>query len=119
MKTNYAKFFLPPIFTISYALFLSLGVEALLTYFGLGLGMGPDSDVPSGIELYPKLMPFCLVLAIVALIAFVVILLLNIKCSEKASYTRTIWRIQSVCAFVISIPMMKAWEMLFEVLEKI
>ena len=119
MKTNYARLFMPPIFTISYALFLSLGVEALLTYFGLGFGIGPDSDVPSGIELYPRLMPFCLVLAIVALIAFVVILLLNIKYSEKASYTRAIWIIQSVCAFVISIPMMKAWEMLFEVLEKI
>ena len=119
MKPNYAKFFLPPIFTIFYALFLSLGVEALLTYFGLGFGMGPDSDVPSGIELYPRLMPFCLVLCIVAFIMLGVVLLLNIKCSEKASYTRAIWIIQSVCAFVISIPMMKAWEMLFEVLEKI
>ena len=119
MKTNYAKFFLPPIFTISYALFLSLGVEALLTYFGLGFGIGPDSDVPSGIELYPRLMPFCLVLCIVCLIVLGLILILNIKFSEKASYTRTIWIIQSVCAFVISIPMMKQWEMLFEVLEKI
>ena len=97
---------------VNAALF-SLGIECLLNLLSLSMAISLDSVVK-----YPRFIPFCIVLGIVALLGLVAMLVLNIKISEKLNFTKTIWIFEYVFAFVLSIPMIKIWETLFEFLQK-
>ena len=94
------------------AAFLSLGLESLLSLLSLSVAISLDSA-----ERYPRFIPFCIVVGIVALLGLVAMLILNIKVSEKLNFTKPIWIFEYVFAFVLSIPMIKIWEMLFEFLQ--
>ena len=48
----------------------------------------------------------------------IAMLILNIKFSEKLNFTKTIWIFEYIFALVLSIPMIKLWEMLFDFLQK-
>ena len=98
------------IFTFTNALFLSLGIECLL--YLLVTVMSPFQE-----EL-PKIIPLCAVLGIVALSGLIGVLILSIKFSEKFQFPRAVWFIQYIGGFVLSIPMLKLWELLFDSLEK-
>ena len=95
------------------AALFSLGIECLLNLFSLSMAISLDSVVK-----YPRFIPFCIVLGIVALLGLVAMLVLNIKISEKLNFTKTIWIFEYSLALVLSIPMIKIWEMLFEFLQK-
>ena len=95
------------------AALFSLGIECLLHLLSLSMAISLDS-----VAKYPRFIPFCIVLGIVALLGFVVMFVLNIKASEKLSFTKTIWIFEYTLALVLSIPMIKIWEMLFEFLQK-
>ena len=95
------------------AAFLSLGIESLLNLLSLSMAVSLDSDLK-----YPRFIPFCIVLGIVALLGLIAMLILNIKVSEKREFTKTIWVIQYIFTFVLSIPIIKLWEMLFDFLQK-
>ena len=95
------------------AMFLSLGTECLLNLLSLSMAISLDSAVK-----YPRFVPFCAILGIVALLGLIAMLILNIKFSEKLGFTKTIWFIQYIVAFVLSIPMIKLWEVLFDFLQK-
>ena len=101
------------IFILANATFLSLGAECLLNLLGLAMAISLDSS-PS----YPRFIPFCIVLGIVALLGLVAMLILNVKVSEKLGFTKTIWIFEYVFALVLSLPMIKLWEMLFDFLQK-
>lgn len=104
------------LFTAIYACFFSLGVACLLQLLGVALGVALDGQTV--IRQYPRLIPFCFIVGIICLIALIVLAFLNAKFSKKLNYTKTVWIIQFVCAFVISIPMIKVWEMLLGFLQK-
>lgn len=104
------------LFTAFYTIFFSLGLACLLQLFGVALGVAIDGSAV--IRQYPRLIPFCIVVGILCLIALAALGLLNAKFSKKLNYTKTVWIIQFVCAFVISIPMIKVWEMLLGFLQK-
>ena len=91
---------------------MSLGIECLLNLLGFSMAISLDST-PS----YPRFIPFCLTLGIVALLGLVAMLILNIKISEKLNFTKTIWIFEYSLALVLSIPMIKIWETLFEFLQ--
>ena len=95
------------------AALFSLGIECLLNLLSLSMAISLDSVVK-----YPRFIPFCIVLGIVALLGLVAMLVLNIKISEKLNFTKTIWIFEYVFALGLSIPMIKIWEMLFEFLQK-
>ena len=95
------------------AALFSLGIECLLNLLSLSMAISLDSVVK-----YPRFLPFCIVLGIVALLGLVVMFVLNIKVSEKLNFTKTIWISEYALALVLSIPMIKVWEMLFEFLQK-
>ena len=95
------------------AALFSLGIECLLNLLSLSMAISLDSVVK-----YPKFIPFCIVLGIVALLGLVAMLVLNIKISEKLNFTKTIWIFEYTLALVLSIPMIKNWETLFEFLQK-
>ena len=94
------------------AALFSLGIECLLNLLSLSMAISLDST-PS----YPRFIPFCLTLGIVALLGLVAMLILNIKISEKLNFTKTIWIFEYSLALVLSIPMIKMWETLFEFLQ--
>ena len=101
------------IFILTNAALFSLGIECLLNLLSLSMAISLDSVVK-----YPRFLPFCIVLGIVALLGLVVMFVLNIKVSEKLNFTKTIWISEYALALVLSIPMIKVWEMLFEFLQK-
>lgn len=104
------------LFTAFYAIFFSLGLACLLQLFGVALGVTIDGSAV--IRQYPRLIPFCLIVGVICLVALIALVFLNAKFSKKLNYTKTVWIIQFVCAFVISIPMIKVWEMLLGFLQK-
>ena len=110
------KYFLAIIFVIAYAIFFSIGLECLLNL--LGFSMAISLDGPPVTKQYPRFIPFCFIVGIFALASIIVTFILNLKASEKLGFTKKIWWMEIVIAFVISIPMIKPWEMLFEFLQK-
>ena len=95
------------------AAFLSLGMECLLNLLSLSMAISLDSVVK-----YPRFVHFCVTLGIVSLLGLVAMLVLNIKISEKLNFTKTIWIFEYAFALILSIPMIKLWEILFEFLQK-
>ncbi len=104
-------------FIIAYAAFLSIGLECLLNILGISMGISLDCKSPA--NQYPRFFPFCVIVGLLALVALVLLVILNIKVSERLNYTQRLWFIQSMLAFVVSIPMIKLWEMLFEYMQKV
>ena len=102
-----------PITILANAAFLSLGLECLLNLLGLAMAISVDSSAQ-----YPRFIPFCIVCGIVALLGLIAMLILNIKLSEKLNFTKTIWILEYAFALILSIPMIKLWEILFEFLQK-
>ena len=102
-----------PFSILANAILLSLGMECLLNLLEFAMAISLDST-PS----YPRFIPFCVVLGIVALLGLVAILILNVKNSEKLKFTKLVWLWEYILAFVLSIPMLKLWEMLFDFLHK-
>ncbi|MBE6535508.1 MAG: hypothetical protein E7677_02670 [Ruminococcaceae bacterium] len=102
-----------PITILANAAFLSLGLECLLNLLGLAMAISLDSSMQ-----YPRFIPFCILCGIVALLGLIAMLILNIKLSEKLRFTKSIWLSEYLFAVVLSIPMIKLWEMLFEFLQK-
>lgn len=95
------------------AALLGLGIECLLNLFGIAMAVSLDSSLN-----YPRFIPFCVIMGIVSLLGLVAMLVLNIKISEKLNFTKTIWIFEYALALVLSIPMIKIWEALFDLLQK-
>ena len=112
-KAAYGMLF---VYTVANAALLSLGIECLLNL--LASVMAVSLDAPSAAEQYPRFLPFCMVLGIVALLGLVAVLILNIKSSERLVFTKSAWIFEYVLAAVLSMPMIKLWEMLFDFLHK-
>ena len=103
-------------FVIAYASFLSIGLECLLNLLGLAMAISLDGAAVT--EQYPRFLPFCVITGLLALVLLIATAVLNLKISEKYGLTRKIWITQSIISVVISIPMVKLWEILFDFLQK-
>ena len=114
MKT--AKRILIPTFSVGYGVFLSLFMECLLHLFGLALAISPDGRETLGA--YPRFVPFCLAVGLFSVAAVVILFVFHVKASERLDFTKRTWCFQLITAFVLSIPMIKPWEILFAFLEK-
>ena len=110
------KYFLAFAFIVAYATFLSIGFECMLNLLGMSVAISLDG--PPVTEQYPRFIPFCFIVGIFALASIIVTFILNLKASEKLGFTKKIWWMEMVISFVVSIPMIKPWEMLFEFLQK-
>ena len=106
-------FIVLPAFTLGNATFLGLGMTCLLNLLSISVGISLDSEIE-----YPRLIPFCMILGIVALLGVIFLLFGNIKISEKLKFTKRTWYFQYIFAFVLSIPMIKLWQMLFDFLQE-
>ncbi len=101
------------LFTASYAALMSLAMSCFMQLPSIAFS---SSWVG---ESYPRLTFFCYAVPIVALLVLIGLLILNIKLSDRLSYTNDTWIVCSVCAFVISIPMIQPWSNLIILLQKV
>lgn len=111
------KLLLALVFTMTYAISLSIGFECLLNLLGVTMAISLDGS--SVTEQYPRFIPFCLIVGIIALTVIIVTFILNLKASEKFAFTKRLWMSEIIIAFVISIPMINPWGMVFEFLQGI
>ena len=103
-------------FIIAYATILSLGLECLLNLLGAAFAISLDGgDV---VQQYPRFIPFCIIFGLMALTAGIVLFVFNLKVSDKLNFTKKLWGVEIISAIVLSIPIIKLWEMLFEYLQK-
>ncbi len=105
------KYFPISFFVIVYAVFFSIGMECLINILSAFFAISLDNN--SVLTSVQSFWLFCLAVGFLVLVAFVVVLLLNIKSSERIGYTRRTWWIQMIIAVIISIPMIKLWEIVF------
>ena len=111
------KWMIASIFAVSYAVVLGLCLECLLNLMGAVMAVSLDSGAVT--RQYPRFIPFCVVVSLLTLTALVLLLVLNIKISHKQVYTKKTWWVQSVAALVMTIPMIKLWEVLLDFLHKV
>ena len=102
-------------FTPSYAALLGLGFECLLCVMSLAMGAAIDADVVSQ---YPRFLPFCMTAGTFALLALIALIILNFVLRDKLQLNKPVWGVQAVCALMLSLPMLKAWEMIFAYLRQ-
>ena len=110
------KYFLAFAFIIAYATFLSIGFECMLRLLGMSVAISLDGATVT--KQYPRFIPFCVIVGLGALVILIATFVLNLKLSEKYGLTKEIWWIQSIFSLVISFPMVKVWELLFEFLQR-
>ena len=67
---------------------------------------------------YPRFIPFCIIVGILALVALVAVFVMNLKASDKFGFTKRHWWAQMIIAVLVSVPMIKLWETLFDFLQK-
>ena len=108
-----SAFIFLPFSILANAAFLSLGMTCLLNLLGLALAISLDSSPQ-----YPRFIPFCIVCGTAALLGLIATFIINIKTSEKFNFTKSLWLFEYIFALVLSVPMIKLWEMLFSFLQK-
>ncbi len=110
--TKFTKLLARVLFTAAYAALISFAMSCFMHLPSL-------SFVSSwtGVS-YPRLIFFCYAVPILASVALICLLILNIKLSDRLSYTSDTWLGQTVCAFVISIPTIQLWSDLILFLHK-
>ena len=113
-KTNILLAF---VFTVAYAVIVSLEMICLLNLLSVAFAISLDDG--SVVQEYPRFIPFCVALGLLALAAGIILFVFNFKLSEKLNFTKKIWRAEIISALFISIPLIKLWEMLFGYLQKV
>lgn len=113
MKTS-VKIAICSAFTLSYALLLSLGSECLLNLMGAVMSFSLDGKAIT--ELYPRFIPFCICTGVICAAGLIGLAILNFAQYDKIGYTKQIILTQTVCSIALSIPMVKIWEWLFDLL---
>ena len=113
MKPRVRRLFFIGAFVFLYAFFLSLGIECLLNTWPGVAGWDGAADP------YPRFLPFCRIMGIMAFVFLLLTAIFNYKKSEKLAYTKDTWIVQSLLAFALSIPAIKLWELLFQALHQL
>lgn len=93
---------------------LSLGLECLLCFPGSTVTVYDGSHL-----LYPRFFLFCIVLGIICLLALIALFILNFKAYVKYNFNPSLWAFEYIISFVLSLPMIKLWEMLFVFLREV
>jgi len=113
---NNRKWLVASFFSVAYALVLGVGELCFLHLLGdLLVGMAFGESVLSS---YPRFVPFCMIMGCFALIALIALFCINLKLAKRFIYTKSVWCVQMVCAFVFSVPMIMLWDMVFDFLQE-
>jgi len=104
------------VFGIAYALIFSLGMACLLDLLGIAMGVAIDGGRVA--DRYPRFIPFCLCLGILALISVFILIFVNIRVGGKYSFGYRTVCLEAIWAFVLSVPFMGLWAELFAYLQR-
>ena len=102
------------LFILANTVVLSLGLECLLCFPGSTVTVYDGSHL-----LFPRFFLFCIVLGIICLLALIALFILNFKAYVKYNFKASVWAFEYIISFVISLPMIKLWEMLFVFLREV
>lgn len=102
------------LFILANTMVLSLGLECFLCFPGSTVTVYDGSHL-----LFPRFFLFCIVLGIVCLLALIALFILNFKAYVKYNFKASVWAFEYIISFVISLPMIKLWEMLIIYLREI
>jgi hypothetical protein len=94
------------------AVLLSLTVECLLNLFSFSMAISIDTPLEA-----PTSLPLILALTAVALLLLVGTFLARLKLSDRFHFTEKSLYLQYALAFLLSVPLIKLWEMLFDLLK--
>ena len=103
-------------FTAGYAALLGLDMVCLLRL--LGAAMAISLDGKAVIDQYPRFLPFCILVGILALFFLIGLAFLNALIYQKQAFPRWLGVAQAAASLVLTLPMAKAWEILFDYLQK-
>ena len=99
-----------------------LGMTCLLNLIGIALGIAIDGRVV--IREYPRFIPFCIILGMLALLILITVFIINvivlnlkIKVTKKYVSSMIIFVLQYIISFIFSIPMLFLWQKLFTFLQ--
>ena len=106
-------FIFVPFSILANAAFLGLGIECLLDLLGLAMAVSLDGSLK-----YPRFVPFCIILGIVALLGLIAMLIINVTASKKLNFKKSVWVFEYIFALVLALPVTWLWEMLFDFLQK-
>lgn len=112
---NTKKILTVALFATVYALFVGLGVECALNLLSLSFSVSIDASTSPA---YPIFVPFCKTVGFLSLAALIGLAIVNVKYNEKLDYTDSMWKIQAALAVVLTLPVVKLAEMLFDYLQK-
>ena len=110
-----AKIVISVLLAVVFALFLSLGVECALNLLSFSFSVSPDSGIGAS---YPRFTLFCRIAGVFSLVAMAGLAFGNVKMSEKLDFGSNIWKLQIAVSVVLSLPMIKMWEMVIDFLRK-
>lgn len=105
------------LFILAYTFLISLGLNCALHVLSAAVGGSLDSG--SARLQYPRFVPFCYVVGFLCFIAFIFLLFLNYKASEKIKFSATLLVFQFIISFAISLPLIDLWGEFFSYLQKI
>lgn len=108
-KTRMDKLLWCLLYTVAYGAVVGLMMECALK-----LATSVDSVLK-----YPRFIPFCMIVGLLALGALVMLLVFNVNASEKLGYTKKTWIIQFVSVCVRTVPMIKFFDILFRFLQDV
>ena len=113
---NKNKWLIAVALSVAYALILSVGMVCFQYLFGVALTHAVFGGV---IDDYPRFIPFCVFVGLFALVALFVMFYIDLRLSKKFNFSKIVWCVKIICAFIISILMIIPWHMLFELLRKV
>ena len=88
----------------------------LLRVFGIALAVALDGSAVTG--QYPRLLPFCLTVGVIAFALAVALFLLNRRVSETNDLIKRLWWAEAAVAAVCAVPLVPLLEMLLAFLQK-
>lgn len=106
---NYRKAFnilLASVFAVSFSAFLSLGFTCFVQLLGVFFSAND----------YPRLVPFCLIVGMLALFAVLVILSLNAWAAMRLEFTVSSWMVEVIGIGFLPCPMLIIWQIVFHFL---
>ena len=103
-------------FIIGSAIFGGIFLGCVLQLLGIIMGISIDGLAVA--RQYPRLIPFCLVVGLLAVIFLALVFILGIIASQKIGISKNIWLWQIITAVFLSLPVIKLWEMAVEFLQK-
>ena len=106
------KYFTVTALILAGAALLSLTAECLLQVFGFAVAISIDTAPEA-----PKALPLCIAITAVALVLLIGAFILHLYLSDRFRFTGKSRCLHYALAFLLSIPSIRLWEMLFDLLE--